>query len=253
MDKIIYTCYADHIGYSFPKRKWWETFIRRALSFSDPRENVVRIEEIFSQKRMGIEVRILERTVQDAGAESGQVEKDAFLIHIPDTLYDEVCREFIQRSCKGKHFEVLLAADLEGRKLAHLMQWAAVDMNYLAVYTKNTQVYEKVLEQIEQESGLIGMLFTDPKEWKQYQRMICENRKPLVFLGNTGNGREENAGSVFYHVPKESFVLDLRDDMASDGTLMSRRMGKNYVSLRSYLDNIVKNSYNSLVNEGLRR
>lgn len=234
MDKMIYTCYAEHIGYSFPKRKWWE-------SRKKEREVITETEAVFSDRRVGIIIRILEGEGQD------------FTIAIPDRFREDICQEFIRQSCKGKHFEILLLVDPEGKIAEELVYRAAEDMNYLAVYTKNPQAYEGILERLEQENGLGGMLFTDYREWKQYRRVICEKRKSLVFLMNAKNGWGEKAEPIFFRAYGESLVLDLGEEIQTGRAQKTGRMGKDYVSLRCYLDNIIKNGYNSLVNEGLQQ
>lgn len=223
---MIYTCYAEHIGYSFPKRKWWD-------HRKKGREVIAETEAIFSDRRVGITIRILEGEGQD------------FTIAIPDRFREDICQEFIRQSCKGKHFEILLLVDPEGKIAENLVYRAAEDRNYLAVYTKNPQAYEGILERLEQENGLVGMLFTDYREWKQYRRVICEKRKSLVFL--------MNAEPIFFRAPRESLVLDLGEEKKTGGALKAGRMGNDWATLSCYLDNIIKNGYNSLVNEGLQQ
>lgn len=234
MDKLIYTCYAEHIGYSFWKRKWWES--RKKI-----REVIVETEAVFLDRRVGIIIRILEGEGQD------------FTITIPDRFREDICQEFIRQSCKEKHFEILLLVDPEGKIAEELVYRAAEDMNYLAVYTKNPQAYEGILERLEQENGLVGMLFTDYREWKQYRRVICEKGKSLVFLMNAKNGWGEKAEPIFFRAYGESLVLDLGEEKKMSGAQKAGRMGNDYASLRSYLDNIIKNGYNSLDNEGLQQ
>lgn len=231
MDKMIYTCYAEHIGYSFPKRKWWE-------SRKKEREVITETEAVFSDRRVRIIIRILEGEGQD------------FAIAIPERFREDICQEFIRQSCNEKHFEILLLVDPEGEIAEELVYRAAEDMNYLAVYTKNPQAYEGILERLEQENGLVGMLFTDYREWKQYRRVICEKGKSLVFLMDAKNGWGEKAEPIFFRAPRESLVLDLGEEIKTGGAQKAGRMGNDYASLRCYLDNIIKNGYNSLVNEG---
>lgn len=253
MDKIIYTCYADHIGYSFPKRKWWEKAAVwiRLMRTCRQREVAAELEETFLGRKVTIAVRILERPKQMERSETAKDWNEDFRVVIPECFYDEVCQEFIKKSCKGKRFESLLIVDLQGGIAKETVYRAVEDRNYLAVYTKNPQAYEGILERIEQETGLVGMLFTDQREWKQYQKLVCGKEKSLILLGNAQKDPEGRITPVFLHVPKDALLLDLRDDTAPEGAFLIKRKGKDGSSLRSYLDNIVKNGYNSLVNEGM--
>ena len=75
MDKIIYTCSADHIGFIFPKRKWWDVLKRS-------REARLEAVETFSEERVGILMRILEN------------EDLAYYIQVPSAYREEIQREF---------------------------------------------------------------------------------------------------------------------------------------------------------------
>lgn len=233
MDKIIYTCSAEHIGFHFPKRKWWDVLKRS-------REARLEAVETFSEEKVGILMRILEN------------EDLAYYIQVPSAYREEIQREFIKRSVGKRQFEILLVIDPKGDSLADLIAGLAEDLNYLAVYTTNPQQYEFVLEKIAQETGLIGMIFTDWREFKQYQRIICEGKKALVFQGISEIEEGGKRKSGFIHLPKGSFLLDFSEQETSQKALRIKRMENDYVSLPIFLDNIIKNGYNSLVNEGLQ-
>lgn len=233
MDKIIYTCSAEHIGFVFPKRKWWD-FSKK------PREARMEAVETFSGEKVVILMRILERA------------DSAYYIYVPSIYREEIQREFIKRVVGKRRFEILLVIDFVGDTFADLIAGAAEDVNYLAVFTKKPEQYEFVLEQLAQETGLIGMIFTDFRDFKQYQRMICEGKKVLVFQGNRENEEKGSQKCIFFHFPKGSLVLDFGEQEVVQKLVRAKRIENDYVSLPIFLDNIIKNGYNSLVNEGLQ-
>lgn len=252
MDKIIYTCSAEHIGFIFPKRKWWK------LS-KKPREARLEVAEIFSGKKIRILMQIWEDGSEDsvraglAGTvQNGSRETLPYHIHVPTAYHGEIQREFITQSCRKRRFEVLLVVDTDGTDLPDVIMEAAEDVNYLAVFTNAPERYELILEQIALETGLIGMVFTEYRDFKQYQRQVCEGKSVLVFMGNRNGEEEGRAQKAFFHLPPGSRILDFHEREYGQKTLWTKRMENDYVSIAIFLDNIIKNGYNSLVNEGLQ-
>ncbi len=257
MDKIIYTCGAEYIGFIFPKRKWWD-FSKK------PREEQFTFVETFSGEEVLISMRILEgiATEQDSeyytmisyGERSAYADSipEGCFIDIPPAYKDEIWQEFIMQSQKKKRYDTLLVIDPSGCVFPDLLMRNAEDINYLAVFTENPQAYEYVLGQLEQEYGLSGMVFTQYRDFVQYQRQICEGRQTLVFMGEgriTGNG---NGRRTFFRIPKGGMVLDFDDELTCRKMFREKRIGNDYLTLAIFLDNIIKNRYNSVVNEGLQ-
>ena len=257
MDKIIYTCSAEYIGYVFPKRKWWD-FSKK------PREEQFTFVETFSQEEVLVLMRILESidTAQDsewhAGIFSGEATESVSgmpagnYIYIPPAYRDEIWQEFIKQSRKKKRYDTLLVVDPSGRDFPDLLMRNAEDINYLAILTERPQAYEAVLAKLEQEYGLSGMVFTQYRDFVRYQRQICEGRQVLVFMGTdwfTGAG---SVRRTFFRVPKSGLVLDFDTAPTCLKMFREKRIGNDYVTLAIFLDNIVKNRYNSVVNEGLQ-
>ena len=256
MDKIIYTCNAEHIGFIFPKRKWWDVSKK-------PREARLEAVEIFSGKKVRILMRILENDCILAGMSGAEkpFDKEALVcksetlpyhIYVPAAYREEIRREFIRQSCRKRQFEVLLVVDVDGTDLADVLMEAAEDVNYLAVFTNAPEQYEIVLERIAQETGLVGMIFTQQHDFKQYQRRVCEEKSVLVFMGNQSGEDCDRQKRVFLHFPQNSLILDFNEQEYGPRTVWTKRMENDYVSIAIFLDNIIKNGYNSLVNEGLQ-
>lgn len=250
MDKIVYTCSAEHIGFIFPKRKWWD------LS-KKPREARLEAAETFSDKKIRVLMRIWEDGSSIDNGLSGMMQADAkevlpYHIHVPAAYREEIRREFVLQSCRKRQFEVLLIVDADGDTLVDLLVESAEDVNYLAIFTKNPKQYELVLEKIVQETGLIGMIFTEYRDFRRYERLVCEGRNVLVFLGNRKSGADDKIKTVFFHLPKGSLVLDFWEQESGKKMVRTKRMENDYVSVPVFLDNVIKNGYNSLVNEGLQ-
>ena len=257
MDKIIYTCSAEYIGFIFPKRKWWD-FSKK------PREEQLTFVEKFSGEEVLISMRILESIAAEQDAECyikiSHGEKSVLddstveggIIYIPPAYRDEIWQEFIKQSRKKKRYDTLLVVDPSGRDFPDLLMRNAEDINYLAVLTERPQAYEAVLAKLEQEYGLSGMVFTQYRDFVQYQRQICEGRQVLVFMGTdwfTGAG---SVRRTLFRVPKSGLVLDFDTALTCLKMFREKRIGNDYVTLANFLDNIVKNRYNSVVNEGLQ-
>ena len=249
MDKIIYTCSAEHIGFSFPKRKWWDLSKR-------PREARLEAVETFSDKKIRVFMRIWEGSSIDGGP-TGMMQDYAkevlpYHMHVPAAYREEIRREFIRQSCRKRQFEVLLVVDTDGVDLPDVIMEAAEDVNYLAVFTNAPEQYEHVLERIAPETGLIGMIFTEYRDFKQYRRRVCEGKNVLVFMANRNGEEEDKAPKAFFHLSPSSLILDFHEQEYGQKTVCTKRMENDYVSVPIFLDNIIKNGYNSLVNEGLQ-
>ena len=61
----------------------------------------------------------------------------------------------------------------------------------------------------------------------------------------------KNKSSLLYQLPKKSFIMDFHLDELFCSHILKKRMNFTYVSIPIFLDNIVKNRYNAVVNEGI--
>lgn len=228
MERIIYTCNPKHLGYEFPKRKWWD-FLKK------DRTAEILLTDIFPREYMGIMIRIVENGSSDY---SVQIE--------------ERCMRHMRRIFLGKilehFFEAVLIVDPIGETFSDILPDFADDMNYLAVITQRPWLYDDVMERIEDDTGLIGMVYEDYRDFNRYQKMLCNRKRTLVLLGETG---EENRHLLRYRFPENSFFADFTVTEEYRSGIMGKRLGADYISMPIFLDNMVKSRYNSLVNEGL--
>ena len=249
MEKIIYSCSAEHIGFIFPKRKWWD-FSKKT------REARLEVAETFSGKT----IRILMRIGEEAGIvgvlggipDSYAGEALPYYIQVPPVYREEIRREFIRQSCGKRQFEVLLVVDADGTEFLDMITEVAEDVNYLAVFTNEPKCYETVLDQIAMETGLMGMIFTEWRDFKKYQHQVCEEKNVLVFMGKMDEEYSVEHKKTFFRMPDRSLVLDFQEQEYGQKSIWTKRMKNDYVSMPIFLDNIIKNGYNSLVNEGLQ-
>lgn len=239
MDKIIYSCSAEHIGFNFPKRKWWDIS-------NSPREALFSFAEAFEGEEVGILMRIYENI------EAKESEAMGYEVMIPPAYRDEIWQEFIGHFQKGKRYDTLLVVDYPGSSFVDSLIKNIEDVNCLAVLTDEPDSYEYALNRIEEEYGLTGMIFTQYRDFAQYQRMVCRGRNVLVFMGEGCKNRNDDRRNGFLKFPEGSLVLDFDTESGRQKLFYKKRMGNGYVSMSIFLDNIVKNRYNSVVNEGLQ-
>ena len=258
MDKIVYTCSAEHIGYTFPRRKWWdfskkqrEMNFELAAGLAD--EDIVVYVRILEKYSMEYGSRTAEEFLQKQNTGIFEEYQSGYDVRIPKAYREEIWCAFAKEILKRKSFEILFVIDPSGEEFGDILLDFTEDKNYLAVFTANPEKYEAVMEQLSMETGLIGMVFTDHKEFVRYQRHICEGKQALIFMGNHINKLDQERKPHFYRFPKESLVLDFSENGVYYKMLRSKRMTTDYVSMPVFLDNIVKNRYNSVVNERLPR
>ena len=258
MDKIIYTCSAEHIGLVFPKRKWWNYT-------KQPREVRFEFAEKFAGEDVGIFVRILENWVTQEsdlqispkgtdkkaeGNKSGlETECD---IKIPGAFREEIWKEFINCTVKKRRYDTVLIVDPVGNSFSDILKKYVEDVNCLAILTTNSDGYENVLEELEQEYGLVGMIFIQYMDFVKYLRQFVKDKQVLVFVGENEASADYDAERMFFRFPKNSLVLDFSTGFSERKIYRRKRMENAYVSMGNFLDNIVKNRYNSVVNEGLQ-
>lgn len=242
MDKIIYTCSAEYIGYTFPKRKWWNIFKK-------PRICQFVITDVGEKENIDIIVQILE-TPEWEQAE-GSMSPCTYRVQIAEPYREEIEHWFAGEILQEDVSEVLLLIDPTGEEFTDILIDFAEDKNYLAIFTEHPQKYEMILERLEEETGLIGMAFTEYRDFVHYQKVICRGKPAVVFIGKGILQQQQNGKMYFYRFPKKSIVLDFSEEEFYHKMFRGKRMEADYVSMPVFLDNIVKSGYNSLVNEGV--
>jgi len=243
MEKIIITCNAEYLSYEFPKRKWYQLFQpdRIALMRLDfAREDSLRAD---------ILLRILENTQETFRYEFHSLYRNE--------LYESMLENYQSLHEKMEHVVILDLGDEGFPELAYKL---AANRNYLTIFTRDILKYENVLEKIEQEHGLVGMVFSEYGQMKRYLKTIPDTAGTFVITGNgSGDGQEsentdfssKNKGNMLYQLPKKSFLIDFSSDEFFCSYIFKKRMHFTYVNIPIFLDNTAKNRYNAVVNEGI--
>ncbi len=259
MEKIIITCNADYLSYEFPKRKWYQwLFCRR----------VVLMQLECGQGDI-LEADILLRIHENSGGffeteenrekYMAQNERAGFEYYIHPFYKKEVFRGMLyQYNDRHKHMEHLILLDFGEELLPELLYEMAQNRNYLSIFTQAPQAYETVLAKIEQDCGLVGMVFTKQKEFVKYLKQMQGGVSAFVAAGGCEDNEEKNTvqavknkSSLLYQLPKKSFIMDFHLDELFCSHILKKRMNFTYVSIPIFLDNTVKNRYNAVVNEGI--
>lgn len=159
---------------------------------------------------------------------------------------------------RHKYLEHIILLDFGEELLPELLYEMAQNRNYLSIFTQKPQVYETVLAKIEQDFGLVGMVFTRQKEFVRYLKQMPGEVPALVATGGCEDNAEENTvhvvkskSSLLYQLPKKSFIMDFHLNELFCSYILKKRMNFTYVSIPIFLDNTVKNRYNAVVNEGI--
>lgn len=265
MEKIIIACSATNLKYEFPKRKWyqWNQYDRIAM---------MRLHSVLDEV---LDAEILLQVYENyANAKlpsdfcrvtDGQREF-AYWIH---PLYEEEVfrgmQVYFSQLINTK--EQLVVLDMGEPILPKIMSGLLKDKNFLTVFTLNPKSYEQVLQQAEAENGLVGMVFTEYKEFARYIKQVTKDIPALVIsgkaihesngesglaiVGKNSNFLEKIRGNLAYQIPGKSFFMDFCRDNDFFYPLSKKRMHFTYVSIPIFLDNIAKNRYNAVVNEGI--
>lgn len=242
MEKIIIRCSADYLQYEFPKRKWYDIrqFDRIALMRLD-----------FADKdtlESGIAIEVYE----NHGGEPIRIIEDSFRKHLHEAMLAQY------RSCYAD-VEHLIIMDHD-EDLSQMLYGLAGNCNYLSIRTDNPGYYTDVVQYLEEEYGLVAMFFEGEKELLRYMKPMPQKRKTVLILGATEeekeNARARKAGDKFLTallcgLPKDSFVMDFDDNTVCKEMILRKRLQITYASIPIFLDNIVKNRYNAVVNEGI--
>ena len=239
MEKIIITCNAEYLSYEFPKRKWYQVF-------QSDRIVLMRLDYAGEDDlRADILLRILEHTQ----------ETFSYDVHY---MYRNELYETILRNYRPMHemMEHVVLLDMGDEAFPAMAYELALNRNYLTIFTKDIAKYEDVLGKIEQEHGLVGMVFTEYSHMKRYIKTVPDTVGTLVI---TSNGEDtdntdfinKNKRSILYQLPKKSFLIDFSSDEFFCSHILKKRMHFTYVNIPIFLDNIIKNRYNAVVNEGI--
>ena len=243
MEKLIITCNAEYLSYVFPKRKWYQLI-------KPDRIALMRLDYAGEDNLMAdILLQILENTQETFSYELHSIYRNE--------LYEAVLGNYRQFYEKMEH---VLIWDLGDECFPELAYKLAANRNYLTIFTRDISRYENVLEKIEQEHGLVGMVFTEYGQMKRYLKTIPATAGVFVVAGN---GKEDggetdnkecfskNKWNVLYQLPKKSFLMDFSEDEFLCSHIFKKRMHFTYVNIPIFLDNTVKNRYNAVVNEGI--
>lgn len=242
MEKIRIRCGADYLQYEFPKRKWYQLrpynrIISMRLVFAD--EDVLESD-------IGIEV------YEGYDGEPVRIVDDSFR----ERLYEAM---LLQEYSFYRDTEHLIIVD-NGQDLSDHLYRLAQNCNYLSVITDNPQNYEALSQYLEEECGLVSMFFESKKELLRYIKQMPEKRKTFLISGREDgeNGKRTMAGirdkvwaSMMCSLPKDSFVMDFSENGILNELIFKKRLKITYVSIPIFLDNIAKNRYNAVVNEGI--
>lgn len=242
MAKIMIRCSADYLQYEFPKRKWYQlrqynriALMRLAFADIDTLESDIAIEVY--EDYVGDPIRIVE---------------DSFR----DRLLNAMLRQYYGNYKDAEH---LIVVD-NGHDLSDCLYRLSENRNYLSIITEKPEHYEAIAQNLEEEYGLVAMLFTSNKKLLRYIKQMPEKRKTFLIFGNADEEKENRAAavmpdksltSILYGLPKDSFVMDFSENGIYKDLIIKKRMKINYVSIPIFLDNTVKNRYNAVVNEGV--
>ena len=242
MEKIIIRCNADYLQYEFPKRKWYDLrqFDRIALMRLDFADN--------DALECGIAVEVYE----NYEGEPVRIIEEGLRRHLQEAMV------FGHKRCFSD-MEHLVVIDY-GEDLSQMLYSLAGNCNYLSIRTNKPEDYEDAIQYLEEEYGLGAMVFEGEKDLLRYVKLMSPQKKAAVILGenkedNDGGRRSKTGGryltSLLCGLPKGSFVMDFSNNALRAEMVLRKRLQITYASIPIFLDNIVKNRYNAVVNEGI--
>ena len=242
MEKIIIRCNADYLQYEFPKRKWYDfrqfdriALMRLDFAGKDTLESSIAIEVY--EEYDGEPIRIIE---------------DEFRNHLQEAMISQY------RRCLGDREHLIIEDGDED--LSQMLYRLAGNCNYLSIKTTHPECYADVARYLEEEYGLVTMFFGGEKELLRYLKMMPQKKKTGLLLGrkeeeNESGRKRKNGGrhltTLLCGLPKDSFVMDFDGNTDCAEMILRKRIQITYVSIPIFLDNIVKNRYNAVVNEGI--
>jgi len=147
-----------------------------------------------------------------------------------------------------------------GEDLSQMLYSLAGNCNYLSIRTEHPEYYLDATQYLEEEYGLVAMFFDGEKELLRYVKLMPQRKKTALMLGGTEveieSSRWQKTGSKYLMallcgLPKDSFVMDFDSNTMFAEMILRKRLQITYASIPIFLDNIVKNRYNAVVNEGI--
>ncbi len=235
-------CGADYLHYEFPKRKWYQLrqynriiSMRLVFADTDVLESDIGIEVYEGYE--GEPVRIVDESLSER-------------------LYEAMLWQY--RSCY-RDAEHLIIVD-NGQDISDHLYHMAQNCNYLSVITDNPHDYGALVQYLEEEYGLVAMFFASKKELVNYLKQIPGERKVFLIFGREDEEREKKAkqrlfdkwmNAIICSLPKNSLFMDFSENGICNALFLKKRLQITYASIPIFLDNIVKNRYNAVVNEGI--
>jgi len=242
MEKIMIRCGADYLQYEFPKRKWY-----KILQYN----RVAMMRLVFADKD------VLDT---DIGIEIYEDYEENPIYRVEEEFRAKLYEAMLLQYAKNcKNVEHLIVMD-NGDDLSEFLYRLSENRNYLSVITPNPERYENVAEHMEENYGLMPMFFSSCKELLRYMKQMPEKKKTLFISGNPDEEKEKDTGSkkadkyaasVVCALPRDSILLDFSNDGIYRDLIFKKRLKITYASIPIFLDNIVKNRYNAVVNEGI--
>jgi len=242
MEKITIYHHADYLQFKFPNRKWYE------ISQSN-RIALMRLD--FSDTDF-LECDIALALYEDyTGEPIYRVQEEFF-----EDLYKAMLLQYREEHREAEH---LILLD-NGKDLSDVLYSLADNRNYLSILTGHPEWYEDVAEYLEGNYGLMPMFFEDKRELLRCIKQMPEKKKTLLVLGNPDLEKERatglknvnpNLASLVCSLPGNSIFMDFSNGGIGNDLIFKKRLQISYVSIPIFLDNIVKNRYNAVVNEGI--
>lgn len=242
MEKIFILCNADYLQFEFPKRKWYKIrqYNRIAvmrLAFAD--KDIVDTD-------IGIEI------YENYEGEPIFRVAEEFRVQ----LYESLLWQYVKIHENAEH---LIVMD-NGEDLSEVLYLLAENRNYLSIITENPGWYEDAEAHMEENYGLMPMFFSSCKDLMRYLKQMPEQKKVFFISGNPDLEKEKDFGtqkrdkyvtSVICGLARDSVWMDLSDNGIQRDLIFKKRLKITYLSVPIFLDNIVKNRYNAVVNEGI--
>lgn len=244
MEKIIIRCNAEYLQYTFPKRKWYQLI----------RYNRIALMRLTFDNKDVLETDIGLELYEDW-------EPGSFAILIDSDYKQSLYRAFLAYYRKAyRDIEHMVVLDDSDSISPEVVYELAANRNYLSIRADNPRKYEAVIEQIETDYGLVAMFFKEEKELLKYVKQMPEKKSTLLIVGE--NDGEDTKGlkrqrmnklrtSLLCCLPEKSFFADFSPDGIYKELVYRKRMKITYASIPIFLDNMVKNRYNAVVNEGI--
>ena len=262
MEKIMITYLAETLRYAFPKKKWFQWTLENRIATMQLKA--------WQQDKMETDLllQIYEKCpdIEDLNEQtellSEQIKENIFAYYIPSAYIMDVYQAlFLQYQKRMERQEHIIVWDDSGEILPESLYNLAENRNYFSVLTKCPDKFEDVFQKIERNYGLVPMIFEDEKELARYlKRMPVKEAVCMIAEENGTDGQDNDLSpktdrlgirSLLYSLPKGSLFIDLSKKEIYRIQILKKRMPLEYASIPIFLDNIAKNRYNAVVNEGI--